>query len=123
MPKTQISTSDMIPTTDYQLSSTNGFADHRKSEEYSNFVSLNPNEKGQTNGRNPIKLCNNQKDCSELSSCHIKEWLEKQISYSAKHEHHSSRILELFDLLQNSENCFPSTGKEKNKTVFITYQF
>ena len=46
MPKIQVvATSDMIPTTGYELSSTKDFADHKNSEKYSNVVNLNPNWK------------------------------------------------------------------------------
>lgn len=124
MPKIQVvATSHMIPTTGYELSSTKDFADNKNSEKYSNIVNSNPNWKSGNDYRNHIKISNNEKHYSELSSCHIKEWLEKQISVSARHEDHSSRILGLLDLLQNSENDFSSTKKEKIKTVFITNQF
>ena len=124
MPKIQVvTTSDMIPTSGYQLSSTKDFADHKNPEEYSNDFNSNSNGKSKNDYRNHIMFSNHEKDYSELSSYHIKEWLEKQISVSAKHEDHSSRILGLLDLLQNSENDFSSTKREKTKRVFITNHF
>ena len=124
MPKIQVvATSGMIPTTGYQLSRTNDFANHKNSNNYSNALKSNSNGKSETNCMNHIKFFDNQKGCSELSSCHIKEWLEEQIKVSAKHDDRSSRILGLLDLLQNSGNDFSSTKKEITKTVFITNQF
>ena len=124
MPKIQVvATSDMMPTIESQRSRTNHFADHTNLPEYSNVVDSKHNRKDKNDCRNYFKFSHNQKDCSELSACPIKDWLEKQISDSAKHEGPSTKIVGLFDLLQASENDFPSRKKEKTKTVFKTNQF